>query len=173
MRPTFDCPETGRGCHCPSERTRLGFLLRHPAIHSGATWGVGHGTGNGHPLRGGSGRETPDPVHEPSNWSSANRPDDRRGGRTYRTSSASWSPSGIGGRSRISWKRPAISGAARGGLAVTGRMRTTNDSPPVELGLDDPRCADEVRIVVDGPGDPVDVRRLEGGDLAERVIVEL
>src|SRR6476659_4544706 len=34
--------------------------------------------------RGGSGREIPGPVHEPSNWSSANRPGDRRGGSAYR-----------------------------------------------------------------------------------------
>ncbi len=43
----------------------------------------------------------PGPAHEPSNWSSANRPGDRRGGSNHRLSSASWSPSGIGGRSRI------------------------------------------------------------------------
>src|SRR4029079_10238178 len=78
------------------------FDLRHPAIVSGDTWGVGHGTGNGHPPGGGSGREIPDLAHEPSNWSSANRPDDRRGGSSHRNSSASRSPSGIGGRSRVS-----------------------------------------------------------------------
>ena len=34
-------------------------------------------------------------------------------------------------------------------------------------------AADQVRVVADGPGDPVDVRRLERRDLAERVAVEL
>ena len=34
-------------------------------------------------------------------------------------------------------------------------------------------AADEIRVVANGPGDPVDVRRLERRDLAEGMVMEL
>src|SRR4029077_7285597 len=79
-----------------------------------------------------------------------------------------WSPSELsGGRLRV---RERSGGAS---ATIDSRMRATDDPATIELRLDDPRGVDELGIVVHGPGDPVDVRRLEGGDLAERVIVEL
>src|SRR3954452_9500784 len=65
--------------------------------------------------------ETGDPVpsHEPSNWSSANRPGDRRGGSAHLHSSASWSPSDIGGRSRV------LQALREGFLLLTGCARRT------------------------------------------------
>src|SRR4051794_15936209 len=111
--------------------------------------------------------ETGDPVprHEPSNWSSANRPGDRRGGSAHPHSSASWSPSDIGGRSRVS-------GAARG-VPVTHRVCPPDDAAAIEIALDDTSRVHEVRVMVDRPRHPVDVGRLERRDLAERVVVEL
>ena len=67
--------------------------------------------------------------------------------------------------------RPTVTPAAASPLAV-GRA-PAHDPAAIEVGLDDPRRADQVRVVVDGPGHPVDVGRLEGRDLAERVVVEL
>ena len=52
-------------------------------------------------------------------------------------------------------------------------MGATRDPAKVEIGLDHARRRDEVRVVVDGAGDPVDVGRLEGCDLAQGVVVKL
>ena len=47
------------------------------------------------------------------------------------------------------------------------------DPSLVEVGLDDPGPDHQVPVAGDGPRDPVDVGRLEGGHLAERVAAEL
>src|SRR4051812_18783044 len=57
--PNHRLREPGPRCHCSSPGAAIVFVLRHPAIEPGDTWGVGHGLGNGHPLRGGSRREIP------------------------------------------------------------------------------------------------------------------
>src|SRR5947207_7713849 len=46
-------------------------------------------------------------------------------------------------------------------------------APRVEVILDDPRGSNEVTVARDRVGDPVDVGRLEGRDLAQRVTAEL
>src|SRR5712671_2787462 len=51
-------------------------------------------------------------------------------------------------------------------------MVPPRDAPVVEVGLDDAGRGDEFRIARNGPGQPVDVRRLERRDLPERVTVE-
>ena len=91
------------------------------------------------------------------------------------------SPSGIGGDCACSgpgvhggWtapSRPPRSG--RAAAMLPARMSAPADAAPIEVGLDHPRRRDEVRVVADRAGHPVDVRRLEGRDLAERVVVEL
>jgi hypothetical protein len=52
-------------------------------------------------------------------------------------------------------------------------MVPSGNSPVVEVRLDDAGRGDELRIAGNGPGQPVDVRRLEGRHLSERVTVEL
>ena len=52
-------------------------------------------------------------------------------------------------------------------------MVASGDTPVVEVRLDDAGRGKELRIAGDGPGQPVDVRRLEGRHLPERVTVEL
>ncbi len=52
-------------------------------------------------------------------------------------------------------------------------MRPSNDAAAIEIGLDDAGRGHELRVPGDGAGHPVDVGRLERGDLAERVPVEL
>ena len=52
-------------------------------------------------------------------------------------------------------------------------MGAPTDPPRIEVPLDDAGRGDEVRVACHGAGHPVDVRRLEGRDLAERVAVEL
>lgn len=47
------------------------------------------------------------------------------------------------------------------------------DTTLVEIRLDDPRRGDEIAVAIDRPSEPVDVRRLERRDLAERVASEL
>jgi len=59
-------------------------------------------------------------------------------------------------------RRPAI--AAPG---------AANDPAAIEVGLQGPRRGHELRIVQDRAGQPVDVRGLKRGNLAERVTVEL
>ena len=49
----------------------------------------------------------------------------------------------------------------------------TNDPSTIEVGLQCSRRGHEFRVVRDGPRKPVDVARLEGRDLTERVAVEL
>ena len=125
------------------------------------------------------GRGIPDPAHEPSNWSSANRP----GGPSGRQRSSLGSihqrqgrPPVSGGDRRVSGDRPRRrSGGvgrrsrrpASGGRAATDPAARSRSAWMTRAALD------QVRVVVDGPGHPVDVRRLEGRDLAERVVVEL
>jgi len=56
------------------------------------------------------------------------------------------------------------------------RARRSADPPdplPVELVTNDTRRGGQLRITLDRPGHPVDVRRLERGDLAQRVAPEL
>ena len=113
------------------------FRLRRPAIEPGDTWGVGHGTGNGHSCRGGSGREIPDPDHEPSNWTSANRPGGPSGRQrlSLELHPRHRSPSGIGGRSRVSGGRAVgrVRRSGRGRVAASGapagRSRADRDRP--------------------------------------------
>ena len=63
LAPGTSVPVLVRPCARPSTRPNrdegaialvdgpgVAFCLRHPAIEPGDTWGVGHGTGNGHPL---------------------------------------------------------------------------------------------------------------------------
>ena len=57
--------------------------------------------------------------------------------------------------------------------AVRSRVDPAGAPAPIQIALDDPRRTHEVRIVTDRAGDPIDVRRFEGRDLPERVIVEL
>ncbi len=52
-------------------------------------------------------------------------------------------------------------------------MRPPRDPSSIELRLDHPGGRHQVGVVAHGRGHPVDVRRLEGGDLAQRVVVEL
>ncbi len=51
--------------------------------------------------------------------------------------------------------------------------RPTHDATAVEVGDDDSGACDELRVLRDRPRQPVDVRRLESGDLAERMAAEL
>ena len=75
---------------------------------------------------------------------------------------------------------PIASRAARGaivhvlsGSASRGGSRAAKDAPSIEVCLECPRSGNELRIVRDGPGEPVYVAGLEGGDLTERVAVKL
>jgi hypothetical protein len=146
----------------PSSCLGLNFYLRHPAIEPGETWGVGHGTGNGI-ARGGSG-------------------DRSRIRFTSRVTGLR--PTGLVtvGAAALIWLhqrtcRPPVS---EGDLAFSGRssatlgrwVSPTEDPTQVEIRLDDPGRADQIRIVTDRPGQPVDVRRFESGDLAQGVVVE-
>ena len=173
MRPTFDGLETGRGCHCLPKVPRRTFCPRHPAIEPGATWGVGHGTGNGHSTRGGSGRRIPGPVHEPNNWTSANRPGDRRGGSSHPNSSASCSPSVIGGRSRFS-----VPVGPDQALRVVVRCSVLGWTRRATLRRSRSAWMTRAALTRSGswltvPATQVDVGRLEGRDLAQGVVVEL
>ncbi len=122
MRPTFDGGQQGRGCHCSPCRSGRTFCPRHPAIDPGDTWGVGHGTGNGLSTRGGSDRSIPDPVYDPSNWSSANRPGDRRGGSSHRIHQRHGRPPVSGGDLRVSGRSPQAVWPRRSGVAWRRRI---------------------------------------------------
>ena len=82
--------------------------------------------------------------------------------------SANRTPSGIGGRFRVPG---AASRGAPGPLR--GRARSTQDAAPVQVRPDDPRRGDQVRVARDRAGQPIDVGRLEVGDLAEAMPMEL
>ena len=181
LRPTIARFETGRGCHCPpSGRVRL-FPASRPAIFTG-TPGVSvtePDTDDSFLWR--RNERISRLVHEPSNRTSAIRPGDRRGGSAHhsifiqrhdrppihRRAIARPGPGGIPARVR----RPGRSGQAA--PALEARVGASSDVPAVQIGLDDACRRDEVGIVVDRAGHPVDVRRLEGRDLAQGVVVEL
>ena len=170
MRPTFDGPDWdkgaiadlgGRGVHSWHATPRSNRDIPGASVTELETVIRS---------RGGSGREIPAPVHEPSNWSSANRPGDRRGGSAYRIHSRL-------GRLPVSGGDLAFRGSDQAVRIVAFRSAGACDRrriPRRSRSAWTTRAAlDQVRIVVDGAGHPVDVRRLERRDLAERVVVEL
>ncbi len=167
VRPTIVAGKRDEGAIAPHAGSGRTFWARHPAIEPGGPWGVGHGNGDGLSFRGGSGRSIPDPDHEPSNWSSANRPGDRRGGSSHRIHPRHGRPPVSGGDLAFPASQavlPRRSGVACARRIIPRRSRSAWTTRAAR---------DQVRVVVDGAGHPVDVRRLEGRDLAERVVVEL
>jgi hypothetical protein len=165
----------------PSVRHGSTFHLRRNAIIPGTTWGVGHGSGDG--LRFSMtvrAPRIPDPDHEPSNHGlSASRPGPRYGrahpGSFIRAPSIALRVSG--GRSSFDRapevRRHSPSGGAAASSDVVGGSSPPGDAFSIELGAHDPRRGDEIRVARDRRREPVDVRRFECGDLAERVSVEL
>ena len=124
-------PRPGRGCHCRGVGRGVVFRVRRPAIEPGETWGVGHGTGHGRSTEEGSDRGIPGPAHEPSNWFFGQQAWWTVGtaaliARAH--SSATGSPSGIGGRFRVragSSVRGEIRPCDRADRRSGGRARTT------------------------------------------------
>jgi hypothetical protein len=114
---------------------------------------------------------------------SASRPDPRYGRANRSTSSRAPSVASrvSGGRSpRLGLGCSGRPAGRSGGAAPTnvrdgrgGHVVPSGDVSGVQVLLDDSRRRDELWIAGDGPGEPVDVRRLESGDLAKRVAVKL
>jgi hypothetical protein len=179
MRPTIDPDAPGRGCHCSARDP--GRTVRVPERTApGVTWGVGHGSGSGPRRRGRSEAWISNPGHEPSNYgSSASRPGSDPAGLIRRTLAPR--PHGRGAIDSPPARGPALRRGPqtpRLPLRRPPRRRpvrpfAADDPAPVEIGLDHAGGRDEVAIPRDRPGEPVDVRRLEGRDLAERMAAEL
>ena len=158
---------TGKGCHCPGPRTGLMFCLRRPAIEPGTTWGVGHGTGDGHASRGrfevGRSRIR---FTSRITGSSASRPGGPSGRQQLIASSLIQRTNAL--RYRGAFSRPAQSpGQAERPGARRSRSGGRGAGPRAGRGRPGrPGRPPRVRVARDGPGEPVDVGRLERGDLA-------
>ena len=119
----------------------------------------------------------PDPGHEPSNHgSSASRPGPRYG-RAHRSDLDTAHDRSPGIRGAISRFGPRHGRRVRRTrpLRRRGRRRRRRRRTPrrSRSSRTTRAAADEIRVAGDRRREPVDVGRLEGGDLAERVAVEL
>ena len=117
----------------------------------------------------------PDPGHEPSNHgSSASRPGPRYG-RSHRSVDTNTIALRVsGGRSpRFGPNSGRAQADAPPSAADAGVRVRRRDAAAVEVVADHPRGRHEVPVAGDRRREPVDVGRLEGRDLAQRVPVEL
>ena len=173
LRPTIDAPEQGRGCHCPSSSVR--DYGSHTPTRDRTRRSLGRRSRNWKRsfVRGGSGEGSRIQLTSRVTGSSANRP----GGPSGRQRSSLGDPN-ISIKVALRYRRaivafPAMRAQAVRPRSLGRRAGAPEDPPAIEVGLDHPRRADQVRIAGDRPRHPVDVGRLEGRDLAERVVVEL
>ena len=172
MRPDHRPAWTGQGCHCAHPGEARTVLLTPTRDRTGRYLGCRSRNQEWTSVpEAHTGMRTPDLDHEPSNWTSASRPGDRRGGSTHRF----WihpphdrPPN----RGAIMHFEPLF-GSGRPPPRRSWGIRSTGDPTAIEIGLDDARRSHKVGIVVDRSGDPVDVRRLKRRNLAEGVVVKL
>ena len=162
--------ELGQGCHCPLPRSVVMSCIRRPAIAPGQHPGASV-TELDRDIRSRKVRSLDlGPAHEPNNrffgqqaWWSV--------GTAALIDLFSFSgQNALRYRGAFSRPPPGSGGAAR---AFRGRARPTEDATAVKVAADHPCGCREIRVARDGASQPVDVRRLEGRDLAERVAVEL
>ena len=156
---------------------RVPFLSRRPAIKPGDTWGVGHGTSDG--------QSTSRLTRVDGSWIwitsrvTGHRPtglvDCRDGSAYHEFISVLIALRYRGAIARLRGSRgprPTVA-SGRATAPLSARANAPGDAAPIEVRLDHPRRRDQVRVVADRAGHPVDVGGLEGRDLAERVAVEL
>jgi hypothetical protein len=180
-------PVVVRRCARPSTRTLRDLGLIAAATQAdvafgcggrkspGTTWGVGHGSGNGH-----QNSRTVEGWGSRCQITSRVTTDNRPAGpdasaRTYRGSIVHpGSPLDRSDRGAIGFlggvRRLAGSGRAAG---LAWQAGPTIDAPSVELGLHDPSAGHQIAVAGDRAGQPIDVGRLELGHLAEGVTAEL
>ena len=172
MPTTFRPARSGRGSHCLRSWSARKVLARRPAIEPGTSWGVGHGSRHG--------RCVEEVRHRRSRVSITSRVTGSFGQQAWWTVGAAGliqtlfaprSPSGIGGRSRISGQ--ASYRHDRPARTFGRRMRPAHDPALIEVVLHDARGHRQVGVTLDCPREPVDVRRFERRDLVEPVAVEL